>query len=105
MRKAWAAACRRAGLVDDNGNPTTIFHDLRRSGVRNLLRAGIPEKVCMAISGHKTRSIFDRYNVVSETDLVNAAVKLQAHIDATRQAGSCTPVALAPSGKASGPVQ
>jgi len=108
MRKAWACACQRAGLWlgdEKTGHPTVIFHDTRRSGVRNLVRAGVPEKVCMAISGHRTRSIFDRYNIVSEADILNAAVQLQTHIDATRQAGSCTPVALAPSGKASRLVQ
>jgi integrase len=77
-RKNWYSLCAVSGLgkLGKNGSYTGLqMHDLRRSAVRRLVRRGVSEKVCMAISGHKTRSMFDRYNITNERDL-EAAAKL-----------------------------
>jgi integrase len=80
IRAAWESACRKSGLLKDGGEPARVFHDLRRTGVRNLIRAGVPERVAMMISGHKTRAVFDRYNIVSESDLKEAARRLGQYV-------------------------
>jgi integrase len=94
FRKAWASACIAAGfarpkldaagrpVVDRRGRPVIksalIFHDLRRSAVRNLVAAGVDQAVAMRVTGHQTISVFQRYRIVSEDDVRMALERTQA---------------------------
>ena len=62
-----------------------IFHDFRRTAARNLVRAGVGERTCMQITGHLTRSMFDRYNITSEKDLAEAMERVEQFHQAASQ--------------------
>lgn len=88
IRTAWQTACVKLGLgtwtnpkaeiAGQRGYTGALIHDFRRTAVKNFSDAGVPEKVAMSISGHKTRSVFDRYNIVSAARLEEAGALVVA---------------------------
>ena len=81
FRKAWGSATRAAGCEG------RVFHALRRSAVRNMIRGGTHERIAMEISGHKTRSIFDRCNIVDRKDQEAALLRTYDYVDKERTKG------------------
>lgn len=109
LRNAWQHACVAAGFGSWVEEPTVkkrgvyrglLIHDLRRSAVRNLVRAGVPEGVAMKITGHKTREIFDRYNITSTNDLHSAVSAVRRNNERLMKAGGLEVAELV--GQASG---
>lgn len=76
IRRWWLKACEKAGL------PKKLFHDFRRSAVRDMIRGGVPQTVAMSISGHKTESMFRRYNITTTADKLEALRLRQRYVEA-----------------------
>ena len=93
FRDAWARACKNAGLVPGRAGVTP--HDLRRCAARNLARAGVPEQIAMRITGHKTPSMYRRYRIVDERDLIQATELLDAHLKRQPQTDVVVPIKTA----------
>ena len=72
FRRAWTNACRDAGVEG------RLFHDLRRTAVRNLERGGVARSVAMKLTGHRTEEVYRRYAIVSEADLREGVRKARA---------------------------
>ena len=79
-RTAWRTACQAAGV------PTRFLHDCRRTAARNLIRASVPERVAMLLTGHKSRAIFDRDNIIHEQELLEAGDQRVAYLAQQAQA-------------------
>ena len=77
FRKTWASARDEAGVAG------RLRHDFRRTAVRNMVNAGVPERVAMKVTGHKTRAVFDRYHIVGPGHLQDVARKLAGSFQGT----------------------
>ncbi len=73
FRKSWATACKAMGLEG------RLFHEFRRTAIRNMIRARVSVRVAMMISGHRTRNIFERYNIVNEEDLEKSSRRVKEY--------------------------
>ena len=89
-RTAWRTACQAAGV------PTRFLHDCRRTAARNLIRANVPERVAMLLTGHKSRAIFDRYNIIHEQELLEAGDQLVAYLAQQAQQAQAVPARQRP---------
>ena len=78
FRKTWKTACKKAGIVAGREGRTP--YDLRRTGIRNMVWAGVNETAARAISGHRTRDVFDRYNITNEDDIREAVRNTDRYI-------------------------
>ena len=86
LRNSFQAACVKIGLGVKRGPKVwqykgLLLHDFSGSGVRNLIRSGVPRRIAMKISGHLTESTFERYNIVDSTDLYEARAKVEKYFD------------------------
>lgn len=88
FRNCWLKVCRLTG------HDGVLFHDLRRSALSNAVKRGVPKKVAMALSGHKTESVFHRYVIIETEDVAEAVDRIERkraeNLDKTHQTHTTT---------------
>jgi integrase len=99
FRKTWATACQAAGLAvtgERDGKSVVravrLPYDLRRTAVRNMVRGGTDPAIAMKISGHRTRAVFDRYNIIDENDIRQAVRKTTAYVESLPTTSKIVPL-------------
>ena len=86
FKKAWAKACKAAGFPIGRKNGGFVFHNTRHTAVTNLVNAGVPAHEAQAVSGHRTRSVFDRYSIPLKEQMRGALRRQTAYLEAQREA-------------------
>ena len=95
FKRAWETACKRAGFPVGRKHGGFVFHNTRHTAVTNLVAAGVPDGVAMTISGHKTRSVFDRYTIRREDLARNAMQAVTDYVNALPSAPKVRPLSEA----------
>lgn len=88
FRKRWKTACATVGVEGK------LPYDLRRTAVRNMVRAGLDPTVAMRISGHRTRSMFDRYNIITELEIAAGLEQTAAYVDTLPSTTNIVPLRI-----------
>jgi integrase len=99
FKKAWAAACRKAGFPVGRKNGGYVFHNTRHTAVTNMVHGGMPEALAMTVSGHRTRSVFDHYSIRREDATREAFKKVTKYVTSLSAQGGAKVIPLSPGAK------
>jgi integrase len=94
FKRAWATACKKAGYPIGRKHGGFVFHNTRHTAVTNLVNAGVPAHEAMAVSGHRTRSVFDTYSLTLKDQTKAALRRTTAYTEQLRDDSSRTVVPL-----------
>src|SRR5207245_7283151 len=92
FKKAWAAACKKAGFPVGRKQGGYVFHNTRHTAVTNIVNAGMPETLAMSVSGHRTRAVFDRYSIRREDAVREALEQRTAYVTERAAAAKVVPL-------------
>ena len=92
FEKAWSTACKKAGFPVGRVNGGFVFHNTRHTAVTNLVNAGVPAHEAMAVSGHRTRSVFDRYSIPLKEQTRAAMRRTSAYVETLPKSPTVAPM-------------